>query len=105
MMRRVILTTVLFCAAFFLISQSAFASEKGRELINSLGCKGCHQFEGSGGSFGPSLDGTGARMSEDQIRQKMVNPKADNPNSAMPSYQHLPEGDLDEIVQTLKALN
>ncbi len=102
-MKKSIVLTSLLCTALLLSSASAFASEKGRELINSLGCKGCHQWEGSGGSFGPALDGTGARLSEEQIRKVMIDPKAVNPGSVMPSYRHLPEGDLEAIVQTLKA--
>ncbi len=104
MMRKAVLTSIVSCAALLLLSHPALATEKGRELINSLGCKACHQFEGSGGSLGPALEGTGARLSQEQIRQKMIEPRATNPSSAMPSYKHLSEADLDEIVKLLQNL-
>lgn len=33
-----------------------------RDLIHAQGCKGCHIIEGTGGTFGPSLDKVGQRL-------------------------------------------
>jgi len=75
-----------------------------QELINSLGCKGCHQIGGSGGNLGPALDGVGARMKEKDIREKLLDPKGKNPGTMMPTFAHLPEKDLEALVDYLKGL-
>lgn len=74
---------------------------RGRELFNSLGCKGCHQLAGIGGTLGPALDKVGARMGAEQLQKKLIDPKAGNPKSTMPSYQRLPEKDIAALVDFL----
>lgn len=74
------------------------------ELINSLGCKGCHTFNGGGGTLGPSLDTVGKRLDEKQIRRQLLDPKANKPDTMMPTYAHLPEKDIDTLVDYLKNL-
>lgn len=84
----------------------ALAADEARakELINSLGCKGCHQLAGEGGSLGPAFDGIGKRLQEKELREQLVNPKAKNPNSMMPAFASLPEKDLKVLVDYLKSL-
>ena len=77
---------------------------RARELINSLGCKGCHQIAGEGGTLGPAFDGVGSRLKEKDIREQLVNPKAKNPNSMMPAFASLPEKDMKVLVDYLKSL-
>jgi len=74
-----------------------------RGLLNSLGCKGCHSFEDSGGSLGPALDGVGKRLTREQIEAKMLTPKTTNPASMMPAYGHLAEEDLAALIDFLEA--
>lgn len=38
------------------------------------------------GGIAPDLDGVGRRLSEAQIRQRIVNPSSANPGSIMPGY-------------------
>lgn len=76
---------------------------KARGLLNSLGCKGCHRFEGSGGTFGPPLDGVGTRLTRSQIEVQMLTPKAANPTSMMPAYGHLTEEDLAALFDFLQS--
>ncbi|MDO3377380.1 cytochrome c [Geoalkalibacter halelectricus] len=89
-----------------LLSAASVAAEdaRGRELINSLGCKGCHQFEGSGGTLAPALDGTGKRLDAEQIKKQLTEPGSINPNTMMPSYAHLPEDDLQILISFLENL-
>ncbi len=75
-----------------------------RKLINSLGCKGCHTIEGSGGSIGPNLDKVGSQMAPEAIKQQLLNPKANNPNSIMPSQAHLSADDINALVEFLSNL-
>jgi len=93
---------------FALILLAALASPvfsaddaKARGLINSLGCKGCHSFEGSGGTLGPALDGVGKRLSKEQIKTKMLDPKGTNPASMMPAYGHLATADIEALIDFL----
>jgi ubiquinol-cytochrome c reductase cytochrome b subunit len=77
---------------------------RARELINSLGCKGCHQLDGEGGTLGPAFKGVGSRLKEKDIREQLVNPKGKNPNTMMPAFANLPEKDLKVLVDYLSGL-
>jgi len=76
---------------------------RARNLVNSLGCKGCHPFEGSGGSLGSALDRIGRTLSKEQIIRKLVEPKANNPNSMMPGYGQISDADIDALAEYLAA--
>ncbi|HKK02108.1 MAG TPA: c-type cytochrome [Desulfuromonadales bacterium] len=89
------------------LAAPVFAASNGtraQEIIKAHGCLGCHKIEGHGGTFGPDLDGVGKRLSAEQIRAKLLNPKASNPNSHMPSFSWLPPKDLKTIVDYLAQL-
>lgn len=105
-MKKTALKTAALTLALAFLSSAAFAADsaRGRELVNSLGCKGCHKVEGKGGSVGPALDGVGKRLSADQIQKKLLDPKTTNPKSTMPSYKHLPQDDLKAVVGYLSSL-
>ena len=77
---------------------------RARELIDSLGCKGCHKLGGEGGTLAPAFEGMGTRLKEEDIRRQLVNPKESNPKTMMPAYAHLPEKDLKALVDFLKSL-
>jgi len=95
-------------ALFVLLAGPAMATgpkERGRVLVNSAGCKGCHRLKGSGGTLGPKLDGVGGRLSRQQIRRALVHPRAGGKGpSMMPSYAHLPAADLNALVDYLASL-
>ncbi|GAC1342504.1 MAG: sulfur oxidation c-type cytochrome SoxX [Acetobacteraceae bacterium] len=66
---------------------------RGRALVLDLHastCLLCHSgpfpeqpFQGT---IGPSLDGVGSRLSEGQLRLRLVNPAASNPATVMPGF-------------------
>jgi len=98
-----ILLILLLTVAFAL---PAFASDTaaGKKLVATNGCTGCHVVEGKGGKVGPSLDGVGKLLDEDKIMQKLLDPKASNPKSIMPSYSRLSKEDLEAIAEYLEYL-
>lgn len=53
-------------------------------------CVLCHavpgQPEAASGTLGPPLAGVGARLSAEQLRQRLENPEQFNPDTVMPSY-------------------
>jgi mono/diheme cytochrome c family protein len=77
--------------------------ERGRKLFESNRCTMCHSIEGKGNQKGP-LDDVGSRLSEEEIRQWLVNPtemmaktKATR-KPAMPNYSKLSKEDIDALV-------
>ncbi|OAI51159.1 hypothetical protein AYO46_08625 [Betaproteobacteria bacterium SCGC AG-212-J23] len=77
------------------LTTAAFAGdpEKGRAIVanRQVGlCLLCHSGpfpeERFQGNLAPDLRGVGARMSEDQLRQRLVDPARFNPKTIMPAY-------------------
>ncbi len=72
-------------------------AEKGKELVSRRGCLACHEvkgIEGSGHSwstFGPSLDGLGAKMRPEWIHAWVLDPKGMWPETKMPNLRLTPE--------------
>lgn len=99
-----VISAVLFAACLCLTTATAPADEiesRGRALLNGLGCKACHSFGGQGGRVGPSLDTVGQRLAEDRIRRHLLSPREINPESSMPSYDHLEDWKIDTLVEFL----
>ena len=66
-------------------------AERGRKLLlarHDTGCLLCHQAPGlkDGGEMGPSLKDVVTRLSPEQIRQRIADPRVLNPQTFMPSY-------------------
>ena len=66
-------------------------AERGRKLLlarHDTGCLLCHQAPGlkDGGEMGPSLKDVGTRLSPEQIRQRIADPRVLNPQTFMPAY-------------------
>jgi mono/diheme cytochrome c family protein len=55
--------------------------ERGKEVMASSGCLGCHKVGENGGTLGPNLTEIGNRLGRDAIARTLV-----NPTSPMPSY-------------------
>lgn len=71
------------------------------QLIQSLGCKGCHTIKGGGGSLAPDLTQIGSRMTAEQIHNHLVAHSDTRTGGFMPSYSTLTENDLNLITQYL----
>jgi mono/diheme cytochrome c family protein len=73
----------------------------GSVIFRREGCSGCHSFRGRGGGAGPELTGVTARRTGRWIREEIRNPKSHNPNSRMPEFSHLTEGEIKALIKYL----
>ena len=91
-------------------SQDADLIKKGQQVYAAQKCSICHSIAGQGGKSSP-LDGVGAKLSADDLRQWIVDPVAmtQKTNSTkkppMPKkYDKLPAGDIDALVAYMQSL-
>lgn len=83
------------------LSLSAADSEaNARKLLNSLGCKACHSFEGSGSTLAPPLDGIGRRFDRQQLLKRLQE-HTDASERFMPDYSTLEPEDMDSLLEFL----
>lgn len=70
----------------------------------------CHSIAGVGNNKLP-LDGVGSKLTDDQIREWIVNPKEaatkakSTAKPPMRAYPNLPKADVDALVEYMKSLN
>ena len=89
---------------------SAQDAKKGQEVYTAQKCQVCHAIAGKGGKASP-LDGVGAKLTADDIRQWITHPKEaaakakSTKKPPMPSkYATLPAADLDSLVAYMASL-
>ena len=81
-------------------------AEKGAAVFVAQKCATCHSLDGKGLAKGP-LDGVGAKLSADDIREWIVHPDAMSKTAnatrkpPMRAYPNLPKEDLDALVAFL----
>jgi cytochrome c2 len=98
---------LIACGAAF--AQDAATVEKGKTVFADQKCKMCHSVAGVGNPKG-SLDGVGGKLTADQMKQWLQNPKemAEKAKAErkppMKSYATLPAGDRDALVAYLQTL-
>src|SRR2546423_4446247 len=71
--------------------------KKGKEVMASSGCLGCHKVGDNGNTLGPNLTKIGDRLGKDAIARTLV-----NPTSPMPSYVKLRDTNPQEFDQLVK---
>jgi nitric oxide reductase subunit C len=76
----------------------------GAAVFQSKGCMNCHALRGVGGTFGPPLDAVGGRLSAEQIRRYVHDPRSVNPQARMPAQDGLSAKELDEVATFLGTL-
>ena len=109
--RTVLQVAVLATGVGFTASAaSAQDVKKGQEVYAAQKCQTCHAIAGKGKATNP-LDGVGAKLSADDIKQWIVDPKGMTAKSKstkkppMPAkYDKLPAADLDALVAYLASL-
>jgi mono/diheme cytochrome c family protein len=106
-----ILRIAIAAAGLGLAAAAAVAADAGRgeAVYAEQKCSVCHSIAGKGNPRGP-LDGVGAKLSADDIRQWIVNPQemaartgADR-KPPMRGYPNLSAADLDGLVAYLQTL-
>ena len=117
MMKRVTARGVLI-TAFTLASAVAVPSallgqdavKKGQQVYTAQKCQTCHSIAGKGSKKSP-LDGIGAKLSADEIREWIVHPKemaAKSKSTKKPpmqdKYSKLPAADIDALVAYMQSL-
>ena len=119
-MQRVSITGGLFMAAVTAIlvvgtpraarAQDAELVKKGEQVYAAQKCSVCHSVAGKGSKKNP-LDGIGAKLSADDIRQWIVDPvamaKKANSTKKPPmakKYDKLPAADIDAMVAYMQSL-
>ena len=113
--KRRALTAVAFASMTVAVSlpaagQDAAAIKKGAEVYNAQKCQVCHSVAGKGGKSS-ALDGVGAKLSADDIRQWIVKPAEmttktkSTKKPPMPGkWASLPAADLDALVAYMQSL-
>jgi mono/diheme cytochrome c family protein len=105
----VVITIALVSSAAAPALRAADA-KKGEEVYTAQKCSLCHQIAGKGNKANP-LDGVGAKLSADDIKQWIVDPVAaaakakSTKKPPMPAkYKTLPAADIDALVAYMQSL-
>ena len=108
-----ILQLAVFTAGVVLagaLSASAQDVKKGEQVYAAQKCSTCHAIAGKGKKTNP-LDGVGAKLSADEIKQWIVDPKGmtakakSTKKPPMPAkYDKLPAADIDALVAYMASL-
>jgi mono/diheme cytochrome c family protein len=83
--------------------------ERGIKVYAAQKCSVCHSIAGKGAKRGP-LDEVGSKLSEDEIREWIVNaPEMTKKTKStrkpvMKNYKHLPKDDVDGLVAYMSSL-
>ena len=112
--RTILLTVALAPAALgaslFAAEQAGDAAKRGEEVYAAQKCQICHAVAGKGNKMNP-LDGVGAKLSADDIRQWITHPTdmtaktKSTKKPPMPNkYGSLPAADVDALVAYIQSL-
>jgi mono/diheme cytochrome c family protein len=90
-------------------AQDAALVKKGQEVYTAQKCQVCHAIAGKGNKQNP-LDGVGAKLSAEEIRNWIVDPAGmtaktkSSKKPPMPAKYKLPAADLDALVAYMQSL-
>jgi mono/diheme cytochrome c family protein len=114
MARRILQVTVLTMGVGFAAAtgsaQDAALMKKGQQVYAAQKCQTCHAIAGKGKTTNP-LDGVGGKLSADEIKQWILDPKgmaAKAKSTKKPpmaaKYSGLPAADVDALVAYMQSL-
>lgn len=78
-------------------------ADRGQQVYAAQRCSMCHAIAGKGNAKNP-LDDVGGRMTADEMKKYVANPKSVKADSKMKAYPNLPAEDLDALVAYLGTL-
>jgi mono/diheme cytochrome c family protein len=90
-------------------AQDAKLVERGQKIYADQKCAMCHSIAGKGNAKGP-LDEVGSRLSEEEIRQWLINPRVMTEKTkaerkpVMPAYTKLSKDDLEALIAYMQSL-
>jgi len=86
-MKHVLSLSVLGLAV--LLSSAAFAESAGEKVFKQK-CAMCHKVNDKGGAIGPDLTKISGKLTETQLREKLINPKRAIPAPPCQLLQRFP---------------
>jgi cbb3-type cytochrome oxidase cytochrome c subunit len=90
-------------ALILLLANTVIFMPDGQEIFVQERCNTCHRFRGQGGAAGPDLTNVGKRRSTLWLTRQIRNAKTHNPDSRMPSYDHLGALEVCALISYLKS--
>jgi ubiquinol-cytochrome c reductase cytochrome b subunit len=91
------LTALWFFTAAVADDEVAAADAPARRLIETLGCRGCHQIKGYGGSLAADLTAVGSRLTASEIMSILSDHTVTRTGHFMPTYSTLTPEELELI--------
>jgi cytochrome c2 len=79
------------------------AGSKGQQVFAAQHCSMCHSIAGKGNTKNP-LDDVGSKMSADDMKKYIANPKSVKADSKMKAYSSLSAEDMEALVAYLQTL-
>ena len=106
--------SLLAAVAMLMVASTAMAQdqaliEKGIKVYAEQKCSMCHAIDGKGMAKGP-LDGVGTKLTVEEIKEWIVNPKEMTEKTGAPrkpfmrAYPNLDEGDLEALIAYMVSL-
>ncbi len=87
------------------LAQMPPSAQRGSQLFRSLGCIGCHQIHGQGGTIGPDLSsGVLGGKSHQWLTTQIRDPKKHDPNTIMPALSPASDQQMNDVADFLLTL-
>ncbi len=96
---------ILILAALVSAAPPPPADGSASQLVESLGCRGCHRIQDFGGSLAPDLTAIGTRLTTAEIAERLATHSRPGENRLMPSYTTLSTEEIDKLSSYLYQLN
>lgn len=104
-LRPILLLTIILTLTPLAPTRAAaveIAAPQADELVDALGCRGCHRLDRRGGEHGPALDGVGKRYDGARLRLWLQWPQSLKPGTLMPAYDFLEPEQITLLVDFLQ---
>ncbi len=104
-MKRIVLLSLaasLIMAYAFALGAAGGDVEKGKAVYEAQKCKMCHSIAGVGNKKSP-LDGVAGKLSAEDIKKWIVDPKSMKKDTVMKAYK-LSDADLDNLMAYMLSL-